>query len=121
MAPAISDQNGSNQPALPRQDQTEQGSTPGAKCTKQVEQPTEHEVSIAIVNPSKPILTSSEMAVFEEWSRWALSQPLPGEDDFADEPLPQPYDPETATPYDWAKPAWIQEKDNDGNGLNSRI
>jgi hypothetical protein len=45
-------------------------------------------------------------------------EPLPDDDvdDFADEPLPTPYDPKSSTVYDWAKPeAFIQEKDGEGN------
>ena len=76
MAPAKSDQNGSNESAPPRQDQTDQdqGPTPSAKDTEQIVQPMEQEAVMAIVNPSKPILTSSEMAAFEGSSRLARSQ-----------------------------------------------
>ena len=104
MSPAKSDEKGSNQPATPRQAQPEQGPTYGAKYTEQVEQPMEQEVSIAIMHPANRILTSSERAAYEESSRLALSEPLPDGDDFADEPLSEPYDPETSTPYDWTKP-----------------
>jgi hypothetical protein len=83
----------------------------------------DQEVSIAITHPANSILTSSERAAFEKSSRLAWTKPLPDgdDDDFADELLPKPYDPETSTPYDWTKPVWIQEKDSDVNGLNSRI
>lgn len=54
------------------------------------------------------------MAACVESFRLARNQPSPDEDDFADEPLPKPYDPQTS-PYDWARPeAWIKEKDSEG-------
>ncbi len=123
MSPTKSDENGSNQPAPPRQEQPEQGQIPGDKYPEQVAQPMDQEVSIAITHPANSILTSSERAAFEKSSRLAWTKPLPDgdDDDFADELLPKPYDPETSTPYDWTKPVWIQEKDSDVNGLNSRI
>jgi hypothetical protein len=104
-------------------DNQSRGPIPGDKYPEQVAQPMDQEVSIAITHPVDSILTSSERAAFEKSSRLARSQPLPDgdDDDFADEPLPRPYDPETSTPYDWTKLARIQEKDSEGNGLNSRI
>ena len=125
MAPTKSDQNGSNQPAPPRQDQTDQSPTPRPNDTEQAEQPMEQEVVMAIVTPAHSAITISGRmkADFEKAARLAPYQPLPddNDDDFADEPLPTPYDPESATVPDWAKPeAWIQEKDSEGNGY-SRI
>jgi hypothetical protein len=106
MSPAKSDEKGSNEPAPPRQDQPDQdqGPTPGVKYTEQVTQPIKQEVSIAIMTYSNPILTPPEFTAFEESSRLARSQPLPDEDDFADKPLSEPYDPKTSNPYDWTKP-----------------
>jgi hypothetical protein len=78
----------------------------------------EQEVSLAIVRPwntSIPV-TDQIRADFEKV--FSERQPLPDDDvdDFADEPLPTPFDPESSTVYDWAKPeAWIQEKDGEGN------
>lgn len=63
-------------------------------------------------------LSAQEMADVQKAFDLARYEPLPDpdEDDFADEPLPKPYDPESATVPDWAKPeAWIQEKDTEGN------
>jgi hypothetical protein len=119
MAPPKSDQNGSNQPAPPRQDQTDQGPTTSANYTEQGEQPMEQEVVMAIMRPgdSSIAISGQERAEYEERARLASYEPLPDDDDFADEPLPKPYDPKSSTPYDWAKPeAWIQEKDSEGNG-----
>ena len=120
MAPAASDQHGNNQPAPPHQDQTDQSPTAQVEHTEQTEQPLEQEVSIAIVTPwwSTITLTAQEKADFEKASRLARYQPLPdpNEDDFADEPLPSPYDPNVDSRYEWAKPeAFIQEKDSEGN------
>ncbi|KIM98738.1 hypothetical protein OIDMADRAFT_181973 [Oidiodendron maius Zn] len=76
-------------------------------------------VSLAIGRPGDSTITLSdqEMAEFEEYSRWARTQPLPEGDDFPDEPAPTPYiiDPETAPVYDWPPPeTWIQETDSEG-------
>jgi hypothetical protein len=125
MAPAKSDQNGSNQPAASRQDQTDQGPTRWANYTEQVEQPMEQEVVMAIGTPARSTITISDQmrADFEKAARLAQYQPLPdnNNDDFADEPLPRPYDPKSATVPDWAKSeVWIQGKDSEGNSY-SRI
>jgi hypothetical protein len=84
----------------------------------QAEQPMEQEVVVAIMRPgdSSIAISDQERSEYEERARLARYEPLPDEDDFADEPLPKPYDPESATVYEWAKPeAWIQEKDSEGN------
>ncbi|KAE8442922.1 hypothetical protein EG329_002526 [Mollisiaceae sp. DMI_Dod_QoI] len=113
MIPTLHDQNSNNQPALPHQDQTNQTPIPRAE---QAAQPMEQEGVMAIVTPgtSTITITPQEKADFENHSRLARYQPLLDYDDFADEPLPKPFDPESCT-YDWAKPeAWIEEKDNQG-------
>jgi hypothetical protein len=125
MAPAKSDQNGSNQPAPPRQDQTDQGPTPWADYAEQPEQPMKQEVVMVIVTPAHSTITISDQikADFEKAARLAQYQLLldDNDDDFADEPLPRPYDPGSATVPDWAKSeVWMQEKDSEGNGY-SRI
>jgi hypothetical protein len=119
MAPTKSDQNGSNHPAPRRQDQTDQGSTPWIKYIEQDGQPMEQEVFMAIVRPGNSTITISDKmkGEFKKGARLSQCQPLPddNDNDFTNEPLLRPFDPESATVYDWAKPeAWIQEKGDKG-------
>ena len=119
----------SNQPpAPPHQNQRDQSPAPLVGNTEQAEQPIEQEVSVAIVTPGDSTITLSrqERADYEERRRLALHEPLPvpdsDSDDFAHLLPSTPYDPETATPYDWSKrEAWIQEKDSEGKGRLRRI
>ena len=118
MAPAKSDQNSSNQPATPPQYQTDQGPTPWANDTEHDKQPMEQEISVAIVRPWYTIVPITDQIRAEHERVLSEHEPLPDDDidDFADEPLPTPFDPKSSTVYDWAKPeAFIQEKDGEGN------
>ena|SRR5882757_7028406 len=86
----------------------------------------EQEVVMAIVTPAHSTITISDQmrADFEKAARLAQYQPLPDDnnDDFADEPLPRPYDPKSATVPDWAKSeVWIQEKDSEGTVIAALV
>jgi len=118
MAPAKSDQNDSNQPAPPHQDRTDQGPTPRVHDAEQDSQPIEQEVSVAIMRPWNTTIPYSEEMRADFEKVFSERQPMPDDDidDFADEPLSTPFDPETSTPYDWARPeAWVKEKNSEGN------
>lgn len=107
MDPATSDQNTSNQPPLPpRQDQLDQTQTPRDSSTEQArleelwaEAVTEGRVSLAIMDPGDSTITLTDEMRADLERCLALPRPAPDDDDFADEPLPTRYDPETSTPY----------------------